>query len=314
MTTALNPVLSTGLSPNPIDDIRLVLSYHFMLNAMRAGTLVAVVAGAVGYVMVLRRQSFAGHTLALIGFPGAAGATWLGLGAASGYFGFCLAGALVIAVLPGARRAGMQAGGLGGYAEESAGIGIIQALALACGFLFVSLYHGFLSGLNNLLFGAITGITDTQVDVLAAAGVACLITLAILARPLLFATIDPAAAGVPVRLLGIAFLLLLGVTAAGTSQVTGSLLVFALLVAPAAAATRISARPAAGLALSVAIALLVTWLGEIIAFFSPFPIGFWVSTLGFAAFLAATAYRGLADRAGRTPPAAVNSRYAGRPA
>jgi zinc/manganese transport system permease protein len=317
MSPALTLTVDPGLCPNLIDDIRLVLSYHFMLNAMRAGTIVAVVAGAIGYVMVLRRQSFAGHTLAVIGFPGAAGATWLGLGAAPGYFGFCLAGALVIAALPGAGRTGGPSGGLGGYGEESAGIGTVQAVALACGFLFVSLYHGFLSGLNNLLFGAITGITDTQVAVLAAAGVACLIILTILGRPLLFATIDPdiaAAAGVPVRGLAVAFLVLLGVAAAGTSQVTGSLLVFALLVAPAAAATRITARPAAGIAVSVAIALLVTWLGEIIAFFSPFPIGFWITTLGFAAFLAATAYRGIADRASRTPPAATHPRYAGHSA
>lgn len=293
--------MSTSPSWNPLTDIQVVLSYHFMLNALRAGTIVAVVAGAIGYVMVLRRQSFAGHTLAVIGFPGAAGATWLGVGAAFGYFGFCLAGALIIALLPGGGRAG---GGSGGYGEESAGIGTVQAFALACGFLFVSLYNGFLSGLNNLLFGTITGISDTQVLVLLVAGGGCLIALTVLGRPLLFATIDPdvaAAVGVPVRLVGAAFLVLLGIAAAGTSQVTGSLLVFALLVAPAAAATRLTARPAAGIVVSVGLALVVTWLGEIFAFFSPFPIGFWVTSLGFAAFLGAAGYRALVDRAGPTP-------------
>jgi zinc/manganese transport system permease protein len=310
----VNGALSAGLSWDLLADIQLMLSYHFMLNALRAGTIVAVVAGAIGYLMVLRRQSFAGHTLAVIGFPGAAGATWLGLSAALGYFGFCLAGALIIAMLPGGRRA---SGALGGYGEESAGIGTVQALALAFGFLFVSLYHGFLSGLNNLLFGTITGITDTQVVVLLAAGVACLIALTALGRPLLFATIDPdvaAAVGVPVRLITVAYLVLLGIAAAGTSQVTGSLLVFALLVAPAAAATRITARPATGVVVSVVIALLVTWLGETIAFFSPFPIGFWVTTLGFGAFLVATAYRASVDRAGRTRSAAPNNTYIGHAA
>jgi zinc/manganese transport system permease protein len=252
--------------------------------------------------MVLRRQSFAGHTLAVIGFPGAAGATWLGLNAAFGYFGFCVAGALIIAALPGGGR---RNAGLGGFSEESAGIGTVQAFALACGFLFVSLYHGFLNGLNNLLFGTIIGITDQQVIILLIAGAGCLLTLAALGRPLLFTTVDPEVArarGVPVRLVSIAFLVLLGVAAGGTSQVTGSLLVFALLVAPAAAATRLTARPAAGLALSIALALLIAWVGEAIAFFSPYPIGFWVTTLGFATFLLATAYRGIADRIGPRPP------------
>ena len=288
--------MSAGLSWNVVEDARQLLSYHFMLNALRAGTVVAVVSGAIGYFMVLRRQSFVGHTLALIGFPGAAGATWLGIGTGFGYFGFCLAGALIIAALPGAGRAGIR---LGGSGEESAVVGTVQGFALASGFLFVSLYKGFLSGLNNLLFGTITGVSDSQVIVLVAAGAGCLAVLAVIARPLLFATVDPDVArarGVPVRLVGTAFLLLLGVAAAGASQITGSLLVFALLVAPAAAASRLTARPAIGLALSVAIALVVTWLGEGIAFFSPYPIGFWVTTLAFGAFLLAAGYRAVADR------------------
>jgi zinc/manganese transport system permease protein len=279
---------------NPIHDLQVVLSYHFMVNAMRAGTIVAVVAGLIGYLMVLRRQSYAGHTLAVIGFPGAAGATWLGLNAAFGYFGFCLAGALVIAALPGSGR-------VTGGGEESAGIGTVQAFALACGFLFVSLYRGFLSGLNNLLFGTITGISDDQVLVLLAAGVGCVAALLVLGRPLLFSTVDPEvarAARVPVRWVNVAFLVLLGVATAGTSQITGSLLVFALLVAPASTAVRLTARPALGAALSVLIALGVTWVGEVVAFFSPYPIGFWVTTLGFATFLLACGYRAVVDRVG----------------
>jgi zinc/manganese transport system permease protein len=290
--------MTAGLNWNLVDDIRQLLSFHFMVNALRAGTIVAVVAGAIGYLMVLRRQSFAGHTLAIIGFPGAAGATWLGLNDAFGYFGFCVAGALIISALAGTGRPNA---GLGGFSEESAAIGTVQAFALACGFLFVSLYHGFLNGLNSLLFGTIIGITDQQVLVLLIVGAGCLITLMVLGRPLLFSTIDPEVArakGVPTRLVGTTFLVLLGVAAGGTSQITGSLLVFALLVAPAAAATRLTAQPAAGVALSITLALLITWMGEAFAFFSPYPIGFWVTTLGFAVFLLATAYR----RITRHPP------------
>jgi zinc/manganese transport system permease protein len=289
----------TGLSWNVIDDVRQLLSFHFMLNALRAGTIVAVVAGAIGYFMVLRRASFAGHTLAVIGFPGAAGATWLGVNAAFGYFGFCVAGALIIAAIPSSRN---QSQASGGYGEESAVIGTVQAFALACGFLFVSLYKGFLSGLNSLLFGTITGVTDTQVVVLLIAGAGCLTVLAALGRPLLFASVDPAVAasrGVPVGLISAAFLVLLGIAAAGTSQVTGSLLVFALLVAPAATASRLTARPLTGLLTSVAVALAVTWIGEGIAFFSPYPIGFWVTTLAFGSYLLASAYRAAVDRPGR---------------
>lgn len=289
----------TGFSPNLADDVYQLLSYHFMLNALRAGTIVAVVAGAIGYFMVLRRQSFAGHSLAVIGFPGAAGATWHGVSSQFGYFGCCVAAALVIAALP---TSGRPNSGLGGYGEESAVIGTVQAFALACGFLFVSLYNGFLSGLNNLLFGSITGISDTQVLVLLVAACGCLLALVLLGRPLFFASVDADVArarGVPIRLVNAAFLVLLGVAAAGTSQVTGSLLVFALLVAPAATASRLTPRPVFGLLLSVLIAVLVTWLGEGIAFFSPYPIGFWVTSLAFAAFLLASLYRSLADRRGR---------------
>lgn len=268
---------------NLVTDVRQLLEFHFMVNALRAGSIVAVVAGAIGYVMVLRQQSFAGHTLALLGFPGAAGAVWLGLDASVGFFGFCIAAAVILGLVPD-RRTG----------QHSAVIGIVQSFGLACGLLFVSLYHGFLSGLNNLLFGTIVGVTDRQVLTLLIAGALSLVALACLGRPLLFTSIDESAArsrGVPTRLISVAFLVLLGVAAAGASQVTGSLLVFALLVAPAATAVRLTARPVLGIALSVAIALVVTWFGEAAAFYSPYPIGFWVTTFAFGLFLAASGYR-----------------------
>lgn len=275
--------MDVHLSWNLVDDVRQLLEFHFMVNALRAGTVVAVVAGAIGYVMVLRRQSFAGHTLALLGFPGAAGAVWLGVDASFGFFGFCIAAAVILGLATD-----------GGPEQNSAVIGIVQSFGLACGLLFVSLYHGFLSGLNNLLFGTIVGVTDRQVLTLLVAGAVALSALAVLGRPLLFTSIDEAAArsrGVPTRLVGVAFLVLLGVAAAGASQVTGSLLVFALLVAPAATATRLTARPVVGIVLSVTIALAVTWLGEGAAYFSPYPVGFWVTTFAFGLFVAASAYR-----------------------
>jgi zinc/manganese transport system permease protein len=172
--------------------------------------------------------------------------------------------------------------------QESAAIGSVQAFALGLGFLFVSLYHGLLTELDSLLFGTFLGITDSQVVVLLAVGAGALVVLATIARPLLFASVDAdvaRASGVPVAALSAGFLLLLGVAVAATSQITGALLVFALLVTPAATAQRITPRPGLSLALSVAIALVVTWLGLAIAYFSIYPVGFYVTSLSFGLYV-----------------------------
>jgi zinc/manganese transport system permease protein len=284
-----------GLGPSwdVAADLRQLFAYPFMVNAYRAGTIVAITAAVVGWFLVTRRQSFVGHTLALVGFPGAAGATLLGLAPTAGYLGFCLGAAAVIAVLPAGRRDAVA----GGYSQESAVIGIVQASALACGFLFVSLYRGFLNGVNALLFGTFLGITNQQVLTLLVVAVAALLVLAVIGRPLLFASVDPdvaAATGVSVRGLGVGFLAVLAIAVAQTSQVTGSLLVFALLVMPAATAQRLTARPARSLGFSVAVALLVTWAALAAAYWSPYPIGFWLTTLAFAAYLFAVAGGALA--------------------
>ncbi|QNE22770.1 metal ABC transporter permease [Kribbella qitaiheensis] len=256
--------------------------FPFMVNAFRAGTIVAVVAAVVGWFMVLRRQSFAGHTLAVVGFPGAAGATLVGLSTTYGYFAFCVTAAVVLGLIP---RVGPDADGL-----ESALTGTIQAFLLACGFLFAALYKGLLGGVTALLFGSFLGITAMQVWVLLVVAIAVLVVLAAIGRPLLFASIDPDAAagrGVPVRLLSMLFLVVLGAAVAGASQITGSLLVFALLVMPAATAQAITASPRLGLALSIAFAVVVTWVGLIAAYHSPYPIGFFVTTLAFAGYVLA---------------------------
>jgi zinc/manganese transport system permease protein len=265
--------------------------YPFMLNAFEAGTIVAVLAGVVGWFMVLRRQSFAGHALAVVGFPGAAGATLLGLDVSFGYFAFCIGAALVIALLPG--------GGGQGRGEESAITGTVQAFALACGFLFVSLYKGFLNGIDALLFGSFLGITQTQVATLLIVGVLTLAVMAVVGRPLLFASLDPqvaAARGVPVRALSVVFLLMLGAAAAESSQITGTLLVFALLVAPPATAHILTGRPGVGLLLSVSLGLAVTWAGLLIGYWWPYPIGFIITTLAFTIYVAARGWTWWASR------------------
>ena len=267
---------------NLVRDVRQLFEFPFMVNAFRAATIVAVTAGCIGWFMVLRRQTFAGHTLAVVGFPGAAGAVLVGVGASAGFFAFCIGAALVIALLPEGRARS--------FSDESAVIGTVQAFALACGFVFVTLYRGNLNGVNALLFGSFLGITPANVLTTAALAVAALSALFVVARPLLFASIDPdvaAARGVPVRGVGAAFLVILGVASGATSQITGSLLVVALLVLPAATAHRLTARPARGVALSVGLALAVTWAGLALAYYSPYPMGFYVTTLAFALYLAA---------------------------
>jgi zinc/manganese transport system permease protein len=278
------------LSPSwdVVTDVRQIFAFPFMVDAFRAGTIVAVMAGLIGWFMVLRGESFAGHTLAVVGFPGASGALWLGLSATYGYFAFCVAAAAVIAWASGGDRAGAAGGG----AARSATIGTVQAFALACGFLFVSWYAGNLSGLDALLFGSFLGITDGEVMTLLAVAAGAVAVLAVIGRPLLFVSVDPAVAaarGVPARALSVVFLLLLGLAAAEVSQITGALLVFTLLVIPAATAQAVTARPVASLALTVALGLIVTWAGLAVAFYSPYPIGFWVTTFSFAAYLTARA-------------------------
>lgn len=268
------------LSPNPIFDLRELLTFPFMVNALAAGTIVAVLAAIVGWYVVLRRQTFASHTLSVMAFPGATGAALAGLPSSLGYYVACTVAALVI----GGNRGGRDRG------SETATIGTVQTVGLAAGFLFLSLNQSVLAGPDSLLFGTFLGITRTQVLVLLAVAVLSLAALSWLARPLLFATLDSdlaRAGGVPVRLLDAAFLLILGLAIAAISQLTGALLVFALLVAPPASAQLITLRPVAGLLLSVAIALAVVWLGLGLAYFSIYPVGFYVTTLAFAVYLAA---------------------------
>jgi zinc/manganese transport system permease protein len=289
----------TSFSWNPATDLQDLWAYPFMVNAFRAGAVVAVLAGVMGWFMVLRRQTFAGHSLSIVAFPGAAGATLIGVSAVYGYFAFCVGAAVILALAARGRQ-----GSSGRLGQESALIGTLQAFALACGLLFVALYHGFLEGFTALLFGSFLGITQGQVILLAVVAVGVLGVLAVIGRPLLFASADPevaAARGLPVRALSALFLVLLGAAVAETSQITGALLVFALLVMPAATAQRLTARPLPSLLATIGIGWMVTWAGLVAAYYSPYPIGFYVTTFAFAAYLTAHLLDSLAGRAARRP-------------
>jgi zinc/manganese transport system permease protein len=277
--------VSPSLSLDLVSDVRQLLEFQFMVNALEAATIVAVLAGAVGWYMVLRRQGFAGHTLSVMAFPGATGAALAGIPTALGYYLACGVAAVAIG------RSGR------GSTTENAAIGTVQTAGLAAGFLFLSLGHAVLGGLETVLFGNILGVSSGQVLALLVVAAVVLGVLALGARPLLFATIDPEvarASGVPVAALDVGFLLVLALAVAATSQITGALLVFALLVAPPAAAQVLTTRPLASLALSIAFAVLVAWLGLGIAYFSIYPVGFYITSFAFGLYLLARIGRRLA--------------------
>jgi zinc/manganese transport system permease protein len=274
----VNPSLKLDL----IADLRELFAFPFMVHALEAGTIVAVFAAAVGWYMVLRRQSFAGHTLSLMAFPGATGAALIGLPVSLGYYFAC--GAAAIAMGQTARASTR------GFGSETAVIGTVQTVGLAAGYLFLSLNSAILSGTETLLFGTFLGVTQAQVLTLLVIAVVALVLLAAGARPLLFSTVDrelARASGIPVAALDVVFLLLLALAVAATSQITGVLLVFAVLVAPPAAAQQLTSRTLAGLLLGIVFALLVVWLGLAAAYFTPWPVGFYTTTFAFAVYVIA---------------------------
>ncbi|MGI8609415.1 MAG: metal ABC transporter permease [Candidatus Dormibacteria bacterium] len=268
------------LSWDLLADLQILLQFHFMQNAVVVGTVVAVMAGGVGYFVVLRGQSFAAHMLSQVGFPGAAGAVLLHLPPVLGLVVFCVVGALGISV------AGSRFGA--GGRRESAAVGSILAFSLGLGLLFLNLVPGSAQAIYSFLFGTILGITDRDVLVALVTAILAMTVLVVICRPLLFASVDPAVAearGVPVRRLSVVFIILAAVAVAESVQIVGTLLVFALLVAPAAAAQRITARPYAGLLLSITLALGFTWAGLGVAYFSNYPVGFFITTFAFATYL-----------------------------
>lgn len=262
---------------NIVSDLQNMLQYDFMLHAFEAGTIVALVAGVVGYFVVLRRSSFAAHALSHIGFAGAAGAVLFGLSPLLGLLAFTTGGGVVMATL--GRKA----------ASRDVQIGTVLAFMLGLGVLFISLYSGYATEAYSLLFGEILGISSTDVLVTLIAGLILLAAVAILYRPLLFTSLDEDVAeakGVSIFWLGVAFMLLVAVATSIAVQVVGVLLIFALMVTPAAIAERIAHRPAQGIAISVGVALFATWFGLFISFYIPYPVSFFITSATFALYLA----------------------------
>jgi len=261
---------------NLLVDLQQMLQYQFMQHAFEAGTLVAIVAGIVGYFVVLRRSAFAAHSLSHIGFAGAAGAVLVGVSPVVGLLLFTSVGGIGMSVL------GVRA------ANRDVQIGTVLSFMLGLGVLFISLYTGYATEAYSILFGEILGISEMDVRVTAVASIVILCVVVVVFRPLLFASLDEDVAeakGLPMHMLGIVFMLLVALATSVAVQVVGVLLIFSLMVTPAAIAQRLAKRPWRALVLSVIIALGSTWLGLTVAFYEPYPVSFFITSIVFILYL-----------------------------
>lgn len=268
-----------------------ILTSAFMRNALFGGTIVALAAGLIGYFVVVRNTAFAAHALAHIGLPGATGAVLLGLPVALGLGVFCIGGALVIGAL--GRRA----------ADREVATGTVLAMATGLGLLFNSLATRNSSTMTNVLFGNLLAITGEQILTFAVLLGVLAAGIGVIYRPLLFASVNAQVAdakGIPVRGLSVVFMVLLGLTVTMAVQAVGTLLLFALVVTPAAAAIMLTARPAAAIVLSTAINLVAVWVGLALSAMFNAPPSFVIVTIACSVWAAVWAVervlRSSADR------------------
>lgn len=277
-------VAAASFSLNPIQDLQAMLAYDFMRTAFVAGGSIAAAAGLVGYFVVLRNQVFTTDAIGHVAFTGGLGGLLLGLNLLVGVFGSCIAVALAIGSFGGRGRG------------RDVAIGTVFAWVLGLGVLFLSIYTASRSGIAgssgnvgiSVLFGSILGIQPAQALIASAAGILTSVAALAVARPLLFVSLDPdvaTARGVPVRAVTAVFLVLVAITVAESVQAVGALLVFALMVTPAAVAQNLTTRPYAGMALSAAVALAAVWLGLTLAFYVSYPVTFFITALAFGAFI-----------------------------
>jgi len=257
-----------------------MFAYDFMQNAFAAAAIVALACGAVGYFLVLRQQSFAGHALGHVGFAGATGAVLAGVSPFWGLMAVTVAGGALMGAL-GER-----------LAERDVAVGMVLAVALGFGVLFLNFFTSGAGQANALLFGNVLGVDAATLWRMAGCCGVCLAALGLMARKLLFATLGPELAeaqGADLRLLSILFLALAGVAVAEAVQVVGVLLVFTLLVGPAAAALRLCTRVGTGFSLSIGLAGAQALVGVALAYVTDWPSSFWISALSGGCYLGAVA-------------------------
>ncbi|MCW2592538.1 MAG: znuB [Mycobacterium sp.] len=271
-----------------------ILTSAFMRNALIGGTLVALAAGLIGYFIIVRSSAFAAHALAHIGFPGATGAVLVGLPVTAGLAVFCIGGALVI-------------GALGKRADErEVATGTVLAAATGLGLFFSSLATKSSSTVTNVLFGNLLAVSHQQLMTFAVALAVIAGVVAFVYRPLLFASVNPEVAeakGVPVRVLSVIFMALLGLSVTMAVQAVGTLLLFALVVTPAATAILLTARPGAAMAVATGLAVVSVWAGLAVSAMFNVPPSFVITTIVSTIWLVVwlIAQRGAKDRSAPAP-------------
>jgi len=257
-----------------------MFAYEFMTNAFAAAGIVAVVSSLVGYFLVMRGQTFAGHALSHIGFAGATGAGLIGLAPLWGLLAFTVA-------------AGVTMGALGErLSNRDVVIGVVLALALGFGLLFLHYYTSFATQATALLFGNVLAVDHAMIAALAVLGAITVVALAAIMRPLIFTSLQPELAeakGVPLRFVSMAFLAIVALAVSECAQIVGVLLVFTLMVGPPAAAQRVTTGLWSGLFISAALALSEAWLGLTMAFYTDWPVSFCIAVLSALSYFACLA-------------------------
>ncbi len=246
-----------------------------MMNTWIAGTAVAVIAGVTGFFAVLRGSTFAAHAIPNGAFAGAAGASLLGLNALLGLAAFSVAGALGIA-------------GLSRRARHDVATALTFVLMLGLGALFVSWSTEYAQEAYSLLFGEVFGVSSNEVTPILALGAATIVAIAVMFRPLMLTSAMPevaAARGVSPQRMELAFLLVMALATSMTVPVVGALLMFSLMIGPAAAARSFTASPARALVLAVALAVVTVWVGIVLSYRTNWPLGFFVGVAGTVFFL-----------------------------
>ena len=247
-----------------------MLEYDFIRHAFAAAGVAAVVSGLVGYFLVLRGQTFAGHALGHIGFAGATGAVLFGIASIWGLVGFTLAAGIGMGFL-GERVSG-----------RDVATGVVLSLAMGFGLLFLHYYTAFATQVTALLFGNVLAVEGSTIATLAVLAVVTLAGLAAIMRPLIFASLQPELAeakGVPLRFVSTAFLAIVALAVSESAQIVGILLVFALMVGPPATAQRLVTGLWSGMALSAVLALAEAWLGIVVAYQTDWPVSFCIAAL-----------------------------------
>jgi zinc/manganese transport system permease protein len=273
-TTTITDIHTTTATP--------MLEYDFMRTAFAASGIAAVLAGAVGFFLVLRGQTFAGHALSHVGFTGATGAVLFGLSPFAGLVGFTLVASV----------------GMGLFGEKLAArdvmIGMMLSLSLGLGLLFLHFYTTGATQAAALLFGNVLGVDSAALLNLFLFAALSLAALALIGRPLIFASLQPELAearGVPLRFVSTAFLAVVAVATAECAQIVGVLLVFTLMVGPAAAAINLTRRLPVAIGLSAALSLAEAWGGLTLAYYTDWPTSFWITALSGMVFFGAAGLR-----------------------